>query len=158
MNIPTSSLELSSGSEVMPYLQPLPLRGTGFHRFIFSLFTHSEPLDLTTHDLVSPATEGEGEGEEGRGAGGERGTWLEQRTFSTSGFIERFPQVEPFSFAMFQSQWDNSVQHMFSNVLGILCIACYTALCVYASLVPKTNRIFKSMKEPWDKASVHTLL
>ena len=69
---------------------------------------------------MSPAIEGEGEGEEGRGAGGERGTWLEQRTFLTSGFIERYPQVEPFSFAMFQSQWDESVQHMFSNVLGML--------------------------------------
>ena len=103
----------------MPYLQPLPLRGTGFHRFIFSLFTHSEPLDLTVHGLVSPTTEGE-EGEEGRGNGGERGTWLEQRTFSTSDFIKRFPLVEPFSFAMFQSQWDESVQHMFSNVLGML--------------------------------------
>jgi hypothetical protein len=52
---------------------------------------------------------------ERRGAGGERGTWLDQRTFLTSGFIERFPQVEPFSFAMFQSQWDESVQHIFSD-------------------------------------------
>ncbi len=119
----------------MPYLQPLPLRGTGFHRFIFSLFTHSKPLDLATHDQLGPVSliTAEEEKKEGewRGAGGGRGTWLDQRTFSTSDFIKKFPQVEPFSFAMFQSQWDESVQHMFSDVLGMVCVCVCVCSPVY---------------------------
>ena len=93
---------------------------------------------------MSPATEG-GE-EEGRGAGGERGTWLEQRTFSTSGFIEKFPQVEPFSFAMFQSQWDDSVQHMFSNVLGMLSQDDLCPVCCVCILLALSSGSFVCLK------------
>ena len=104
-NIQLPSLDINSGSEVMPYLQPLPPRGTGFHRFVFSLFTHPRPLDITEKKLGLVV------------ADGEKGTWLDQRTFSTKSFLSRH-QAEPFTFALFQSQWDSSVQHVFSDVLG----------------------------------------
>lgn len=93
----------------MPYLQPLPLRGTGFHRYVFSLLTHPEPLDLSRGQLGLVSSELEGR---------EMGTWLDQRTFSTKNLLSRYPQLKPFTFALFQSQWDSSVQHIFSNVLG----------------------------------------
>ena len=35
---------VSSGQEKVTYLPPLPLKGTGLHRFVFTLFTH--PYEL----------------------------------------------------------------------------------------------------------------
>ena len=134
-NIHTPFLELSSGSEVIPYLQPLPLSGTGFHRFVFSLFAHCDPLNFIhgQFDLVSSPAAEEEEEEEVGGTRGSRGmTRLDHRTFSTSGFISRYPQVEPFSFALFQSQWDDSVQHIYSSVLGrhySVCVCVCVCVC-----------------------------
>ena len=34
----------SSGQELMPYLQPVPLQGSGVHRYILSVFTHTDPI------------------------------------------------------------------------------------------------------------------
>lgn len=76
------------------------------NRFVFSLFTHCEPLEISEGEVGLASAEGG------------RGTWLDQRTFSTRTFLCHHPQLQPFTFAMFQSQWDTTVQHTFSNVLG----------------------------------------
>ena len=40
--------EVSTGHEVVPYLQPVPPRGSGLHRYVFTLFTHSGHIDPDT--------------------------------------------------------------------------------------------------------------
>ena len=40
--------EVSTGHEVVPYLQPVPPRGSGLHRYVFTLFTHTSHIDPDT--------------------------------------------------------------------------------------------------------------
>lgn len=40
--------DVLSGVEVVPYLQPVPPRGTGLHRYVLSLYTHREAIDVDT--------------------------------------------------------------------------------------------------------------
>ena len=149
MNIPTHFESNSSGSEVMPYLQPLPPRGTGFHRFVFSLFTHAEPLDLRGEQLGCQGEQLNLRGEQlglTAAAEGGRGTWLDQRSFSTHSFLSCHPQLELFTFALFQSQWDSSVQRTFSDVLGEIVATLYKrSRNFYLSLIKLYNtcRTFK---------------
>ena len=35
---------ISSGQERVMYLPPLPLKGTGLHRFVFTLFSHRQEV------------------------------------------------------------------------------------------------------------------
>jgi len=37
----------ATGETVCSYLAPVPPRGTGFHRFVFTLYTHTTPLIST---------------------------------------------------------------------------------------------------------------
>lgn len=91
--------EVSAGQVVTSYLPPLPPSGTGFHRYIFTLYSHPRPLSLTTptdhtHD------------------------WLKQRTFSTVEFLATQSEVSPIGFSYFQSQWDSSVREIYNSTLG----------------------------------------
>jgi large subunit ribosomal protein L38 len=40
------SKSIDSGDTVVPYLQPIPFYGTGFHRIAFLFFRHSERLNV----------------------------------------------------------------------------------------------------------------
>ena len=40
--------EVSAGHEVVPYLQPVPPRGSGLHRYVFTLYTHTGHIDPDT--------------------------------------------------------------------------------------------------------------
>ena len=40
--------EVSTGHEVVPYLQPVPPRGSGLHRYVFTLFTQTGHIDPDT--------------------------------------------------------------------------------------------------------------
>ena len=96
-NIPGDNFQ--AGSTVCPYIQPVPPKGTGFHRYVFSLYTHQDPLN-------EEATLSEG------------GTWLDQRMFSTQYFLSSRPKLRPFTFSFFQCQWDSSVHNTYMNTLG----------------------------------------
>ena len=89
----------AEGRLVTPYLQPIPPAGSGFHRYVFSLYTHDHPLSETTR----PAEEDD---------------WLKKRTFSTIDFLRTQPDLRPFAFSYFQSQWDSSVREAYSKLLG----------------------------------------
>jgi large subunit ribosomal protein L38 len=91
--------EMTSGHEVVPYLQPVPPRGTGLHRHVFSLYTHPSPIHVDTTRMNSG------------------GTWLDQRTFSTADFLAAQPSLQPFTFNLFQSLWDNSVHTAYMESL-----------------------------------------
>ena len=43
---------------------------------------------------------------------------LAQRTFSTAEFLKTHPTVQPFTFSLFQSQWDSSVHTAYMEDLG----------------------------------------
>lgn len=38
---------VASGNVIVPYLPPVPPRGSGFHRMVFALYRHTQPLDPT---------------------------------------------------------------------------------------------------------------
>jgi len=35
-----------SGKEECPYLPPIPPQGSGYHRYVFAVYSHTEPLPL----------------------------------------------------------------------------------------------------------------
>ena len=43
---------------------------------------------------------------------------LAQRTFSTAEFLKTHPTLQPFTFSLFQSQWDSSVHTAYMEDLG----------------------------------------
>lgn len=92
--------ETTQGHHLVPYLPPIPPKGTGFHRYVFSLYTHPDPLPQ------DPAH-----------VGVARQGWLQQRLFSSARFLSSH-DVKPWTFSYFQSQWDSSVQHTYKHVLS----------------------------------------
>ncbi|VDN08146.1 unnamed protein product [Thelazia callipaeda] len=53
-NIPDGE-SVSDGTEVIPYLQALPFKGTGFHRIVALLLRHKEVIDLSSREPRSNA-------------------------------------------------------------------------------------------------------
>ncbi|XP_065915392.1 large ribosomal subunit protein mL38-like [Dysidea avara] len=92
-----SGTSLSDGVEVYPYLPPIPPQGSGYHRYVFAVYSHKEPLPS---DLL-PATE----------------NLLERRTFSTSRFLSDHDKVIPCGYNLFQTKWDSSVTNTYKNVM-----------------------------------------
>lgn len=105
------------GTPLVPYLPPVPPKGTGFHRYVFSLYTHEQPLP-TDHAHVGVANEGWLQHPAHVGVANEG--WLQQRLFSSSRFMST-QRVKPFTFCFFQSQWDRSVGHTYHHVLSESC-------------------------------------
>lgn len=120
VNIPVSggSGDISAGLTRAHYLPPVPPQGTGLHRFVFSLYTHSEPLPQDHTHEVGVVT----------------GEWLQQRLFSSAKFLET-AGVTPQTFCFFQCQWDKSVRHTYKNVLSeysicaVYCSGYYSSCC-----------------------------
>ncbi|XP_074644133.1 large ribosomal subunit protein mL38-like [Tubulanus polymorphus] len=99
-NIPGS--DVSKGEVICDYLQPIPARGTGFHRYVFVLYKQEKKIDFSKEkrpqDCVS----------------------LKERTFSTLDFYrEHQDHMTPASLAFFLSEWDHSVQDTFRHQLGM---------------------------------------
>lgn len=90
--------DTGSGQTECPYLPPVPPRGTGLHRFVFALYTHSKPIaDVGLS---------------------QKGSWLDKRTFSTRDFLSGNADVQPHTFSFFQCQWDKTVHTTFTERLG----------------------------------------
>ena len=49
---------------------------------------------------------------------------LERRTFSTAEFLSGHPDLQPFTFNLFQSPWNTSVHTVFMEDLGMYCSGC----------------------------------
>ena len=45
-SINISEGDILSGHEIVPYLQPIPPQGSGLHRYIFTLYTHHNPIHI----------------------------------------------------------------------------------------------------------------
>uniref|UniRef100_A0A915AEE4 39S ribosomal protein L38, mitochondrial n=1 Tax=Parascaris univalens TaxID=6257 RepID=A0A915AEE4_PARUN len=82
--------DISSGTEVVPYLQALPFKGTGYHRFAFILFRHEKQIGFDAYRL--------------------KGNDLSDRIFSMQRFYkENEASLTPSSVAFAQVVWDVSV-------------------------------------------------
>ncbi|XP_064640863.1 large ribosomal subunit protein mL38-like [Lineus longissimus] len=99
-NIPGS--DISNGEVLCNYLPPIPPRGTGHHRYIFILYKQDKRVDYS------------------HAKRGENCSSLPERTFSTYEFYkEHQDYVTPAGLAFFQSEYDESVQTTFHNILNV---------------------------------------
>eukprot|EP00069_Balaena_mysticetus_P021753 bmy_13799T0 len=99
-NIPGN--RVAEGQETCPYLPPFPARGSGFHRFAFLLFKQDKPIDFSEDTRPSPCYQ------------------LAQRTFHTFDFYKKHQDaMTPAGLAFFQCRWDDSVTHIFHQLLDM---------------------------------------
>lgn len=45
----TDGHDLSKADEIVPYIQPFPYKGTGYHRHIFILYKQTKKLELANY-------------------------------------------------------------------------------------------------------------
>ena len=68
---------------------------------------------------------------------------LAQRTFSTAEFLKTHPTVQPFTFCLFQSQWDSSVHTAYMEDLGrpeiMMCVESDVMVCCAVGSVPRAS-------------------
>ncbi|CDW55555.1 phosphatidylethanolamine binding protein [Trichuris trichiura] len=99
-NIPGD--DVSSGDVLCNYLQPLPLRGTGLHRFVLVLFKQNSRRQFTA--VGSSAEQ----------------IRLDERTFSLLKFyMANEDYITPAGLAFFQCEWDKSCSVCFREKLDM---------------------------------------
>lgn len=97
-NIPGN--DILQGEVLVDYMQPIPARGTGFHRHVFILFEQDGNITYDSEKVDQPCTS------------------LRKRDFKTCQFYQRFSKhLIPVSLRFFQCKWDYSVQRMFQDTL-----------------------------------------
>ncbi|XP_058445297.1 large ribosomal subunit protein mL38 [Malaya genurostris] len=97
-NIPSS--DVSKGDRIVPYLQPFPPKGTGYHRHVFVLYKQEKKLDMGEYRIEEAEVN------------------LTARTFSTLDFYRKYQDdITPAGLAFFQSDWDSSLIGFYHDVL-----------------------------------------
>jgi large subunit ribosomal protein L38 len=90
----------NTGKEYIDYIQPFPMRGTGWHRCVFLLFEHKNKIefDLKSNDSSSK---------------------FSKRDFKTLKFyLNNQKDLVPVGLSFFQTEWDISVRNVFHNHLS----------------------------------------
>lgn len=96
-NIPDGNV--SKGETIVPYLQPIPPKGTGYHRFIFVLYKQEKPLKLDEMKVKEPKN-------------------LSERNFNTFEFYrDRQDDITPAGLAFFQADWDETLTDFYHKEL-----------------------------------------
>uniref|UniRef100_A0A2K6AFU9 Large ribosomal subunit protein mL38 n=3 Tax=Cercopithecinae TaxID=9528 RepID=A0A2K6AFU9_MANLE len=99
-NIPGN--RVAEGQVTCPYLPPFPARGSGIHRLAFLLFKQDQPIDFSEDARPSPCYQ------------------LAQRTFRTFDFYKKHQEaMTPAGLSFFQCRWDDSVTHIFHQLLDM---------------------------------------
>lgn len=99
-NIPNGQVD--KGERIVPFLQPIPPKGTGFHRHIFVLYKQEKKLDMSEYKVEQ----------------NNDGVDLAARTFKTLDFYRKYQDdITPAGLAFFQSDWDKSLIDFYHNVL-----------------------------------------
>ncbi|KFM57055.1 39S ribosomal protein L38, mitochondrial, partial [Stegodyphus mimosarum] len=94
--------ELESGEVICDYLQPFPMRGTGYHRLVFVLYKQDKTVDYSSLKKTAPCLS------------------LKERTFKTFNFYKDYQDVlTPAGLAFFQCTWDETLTDFFHNVLNM---------------------------------------
>lgn len=86
----------------MSYMQPLPMKNTGWHRCAYVLFEHKQPINfkLNTHQSNTK-------------------TVLGERSFKAADFHSNYKNdLTPVGLCFFQTEWDLSVKDYFHNKLS----------------------------------------
>ncbi|KAH9631181.1 hypothetical protein HF086_005952 [Spodoptera exigua] len=88
-NIPGNSIE--KGDTIVEYLQPIPLKGTGYHRYAYVLYKQDGNIN---YDVTK-----------------------EDRTFVTREWYQKYQDnITPAGLAFFQTNWDISVRDFFHKI------------------------------------------
>ncbi|XP_058127243.1 large ribosomal subunit protein mL38 [Anopheles ziemanni] len=96
-NIPNG--DVSKGDLVMPYLQPFPPKGTGYHRHIFVLYKQESRMDFSQYQQTETY-------------------FLPGRSFRTLDFYRQHQDsITPAGLALFQSDWDTSLPAFYQEKL-----------------------------------------
>lgn len=91
--------DINSGQELMEYIQPFPMRGTGFHRCAFVLYEHKSKIEFDLNQKTSDSS-------------------FQKRCFSAKKFFNKHASsLTPVGLSFFQTQWDLSVRDVFHNNL-----------------------------------------
>uniref|UniRef100_A0AAG5DUV0 Large ribosomal subunit protein mL38 n=2 Tax=Anopheles atroparvus TaxID=41427 RepID=A0AAG5DUV0_ANOAO len=98
-NIPNG--DVSKGDLVMPYLQPFPPKGTGYHRHIFVLYKQDGRMDFSQYQQTETYS-------------------LPGRSFRTLDFYRQHQDsITPAGLALFQCDWDASLQAFYHEKLQL---------------------------------------
>ncbi|EAA06842.4 AGAP000652-PA [Anopheles gambiae str. PEST] len=98
-NIPNG--DVTSGEELVPYLQPFPAKGTGYQRHIFVLYKQTSRLDFSQYRITDAFD-------------------LPARTFRTLDFYRQHQDsITPAGLAFFQSDWDTSLPDFYREKLKL---------------------------------------
>ncbi|KPI92839.1 39S ribosomal protein L38, mitochondrial, partial [Papilio xuthus] len=97
-NIPSNNIE--KGDTIVEYLRPFPLKGTGYHRYVFVLYKQTEKISYNLKNVTSSSP-------------------LEDRTFVTRDWYQKHQDsITPSGLAFYQSDWDYTVKDFFHNILN----------------------------------------
>ncbi|CAG9578722.1 unnamed protein product [Danaus chrysippus] len=97
-NIPSNCIE--KGDVIFDYLRPFPVKGTGYHRYVFVLYKQDGQLKYDLPKVTS--------------------TSLEDRTFQTREWYKKYQDnITPIGLAFFQSDWDKTVRDFFHTTLNM---------------------------------------
>lgn len=93
---------LKSGDEIFPYLQPIPVKGTGYQRMVFILYKQGQAMDYSSIKRPNHPYN------------------LKSRTFETLKFYQTHQDfITPAGLAFYQTIWDNSLMEFFHRKLEI---------------------------------------
>ncbi|XP_068632622.1 large ribosomal subunit protein mL38 [Battus philenor] len=96
-NIPGNFID--KGDTIVDYLRPFPLKGTGFHRYVFVLYKQTEKISFEFEKVSTSSLEG--------------------RTFQTRDWYQKYQDfITPCGLAFYQCDWDHTVKDFFHNVLN----------------------------------------
>lgn len=94
--------DIKSGEVICDYLQPFPMRGSGYHRLVFVLYKQNKKIDFSSMKKESPCVS------------------LKERTFKTFDFYKEHQDLlTPSGLAFFQCTWDETLTDFFHNVLNM---------------------------------------
>lgn len=98
-NIPNG--DISKGELIVPYLQPIPPKGSGYHRHVFILYQQEKKIDLNSYKVDEMFD-------------------LEKRTFNTFEFYKKHQDsMTPAGLAFFQADWDSTLKEFYHNKLNM---------------------------------------
>jgi large subunit ribosomal protein L38 len=91
----------TTGEDNLSYMQPFPMRNTGWHRCVYVLFEHQKPIDFK----FSPNSNSS--------------SLLNERSFKAADFFSTYKNdIKPVGLSFFQTEWDISVKEFFHNKLS----------------------------------------
>ncbi|XP_059616637.1 large ribosomal subunit protein mL38 [Phlebotomus argentipes] len=93
-NIPNG--DVAKGDLIVPYLQPFPVKGLGYQRYVFVLYKQNNKLDLKDYKRPQETKN------------------PDERTFKTLDFYRKLQDtITPAGLAFFQAEYDDSVREVF---------------------------------------------